>query len=306
MLRFSKDIKDDTTDFVMKHLNCFQPRDDYRELLELVIIFLGGSPPRGVHFRIPGAIHHARWMAKALYALKIYLFREQFKLTAHENKGIRDVCVFIVPLYVRVWFTAPDAVSAPRHDLWFLQSLKMYEDINPAISKAAVSKFSGHLWYLSEELVALALFDPAVTNDTKRAMVEAMLEEGSASDSLPKGPKRIQAAKKSIQEMSLVGCVNRNTKIFFTNLDIAAEFLQAEPETWDSRDDFKAASSIVHSLKVVNDLAERGVALIEEYNPLLTNDEEQKQYSLQVVQDHRKSFPDAKKAILLQTSEINK
>ena len=47
--------------------------------------------------------------------------------------------------------------------------------------------------------------------------------------------------------------------------------------------DFKAAKKIVHSLRVVNDIAERGVALMEEYNKLMTTDEEQKQYLLLLV-----------------------
>jgi len=81
-------------------------------------------------------------------------------------------------------------------------------------------------------------------------------------------------------------------------LDITTYFLQADPDTWNSRDDYKRAFEITRSLKVVNDTAERGVALIEEYNSLLTNDEEQKQYRLQVIQDHRHLFPDAKKSTL--------
>ena len=67
-----------------------------------------------------GAIHHPRRIAKALYALKIYLFRDQFRLTSHETRGVRDFCVFVVRLYVRAWFTAPDAIAAPYHDLEFL------------------------------------------------------------------------------------------------------------------------------------------------------------------------------------------
>ena len=111
---------------------------------------------------------------KALYMLKIYLFRDQFHLTAYENRGIHDVCVFIVRLYVKAWFTVPDAISAPRNDLDFLQNLKAYEDINSEISKAAVTNFSGHLWYMSEELVALALFEFVRLADTKRAMAQAI------------------------------------------------------------------------------------------------------------------------------------
>lgn len=295
----SENIKTDTINFAVKHLEFFQPRDDYRELLELVIVFLGGIPPRGVHFRAPGAIHHARWMAKALYALKIYLFRDQFKVTPYEARGIHDVCVFIVRVYVRAWFTAPDAVSAPRHDLGFLQSLKAYESIHPAISKAAVKKFSGHLWYLSEELVALALFDPSVPADTKRAMAKVIAgsDELAAAGST-KCLKRIKIPVKSIKDSSLTQFVSRNTMNFFSCLDIVTDFLHADPDTWDSREDYKAACLVTQNLKVINDSAERGVALIEEYNSLLTKNEEQKQYLLQVVQDHRKRFPDPRKSTL--------
>jgi len=44
-------------------------------------------------------------------------------------------------------------------------------------------------------------------------------------------------------------------------------------------------------LRVVNDTAERGVKLFEEYNSLLTNDEEEKQFILQVVEANRKAVP---------------
>ncbi len=36
-----------------------QPRDDYKEFLELVAIFLGGTPARGIRFRAPGATSEA-------------------------------------------------------------------------------------------------------------------------------------------------------------------------------------------------------------------------------------------------------
>lgn len=40
------------------------PRGDYREAAELALIALGVEPPRGKRFIKPGALHHARWMAK--------------------------------------------------------------------------------------------------------------------------------------------------------------------------------------------------------------------------------------------------
>jgi hypothetical protein len=58
-----------------------QPRDDYRELLQLMLTFSGKSSSDKVTLRSPGPMHQARWMAKAIYSIKVWLFRSQFKLT---------------------------------------------------------------------------------------------------------------------------------------------------------------------------------------------------------------------------------
>ena len=61
-------------------------------------------------------------------------------------------------------------------------------------------------------------------------------------------------------------------------------------ETWNEDTDYVAAKNIVHSLRVVNDIAERGVALMKEYNKLITTNKEQKQYLLLLVKEYiRKS-----------------
>ena len=49
----------------------------------------------------------------------------------------------------------------------FLKTLRGYETVDKAISQAALSKFCQHLWYLSEEIAALSLFDDAVDEETK-------------------------------------------------------------------------------------------------------------------------------------------
>ena len=56
----------------------------------------------------------------------------------------------------------------------FLQQLVGYKSIHPAVSKVASSKFAGHLRYLNEDLVGLAFYDPAVTVESKRAMLRAI------------------------------------------------------------------------------------------------------------------------------------
>jgi hypothetical protein len=51
------------------------PRDDYKEFLELCLLFLGLLDPKGVPFKAPSAVHHARWVGKALNCLKIVIFQ---------------------------------------------------------------------------------------------------------------------------------------------------------------------------------------------------------------------------------------
>lgn len=69
------------------------------------------TPESDYTFSPPGADHRARWMAKGIYTLKIFAFRDQFKLTAHEIQASRQICLFTVIIYVKAWFSAPVAAD---------------------------------------------------------------------------------------------------------------------------------------------------------------------------------------------------
>src|SRR5688572_21838381 len=90
--------------------------------------------------------------------------------------------------------------------------------------------------------------------------------------------------------------VTRNTRKFFQILGLPDSFLDTDPDTWMTNLSYLHAEEVVRDLHVVNDTAERGVALMQEYNALLTKDEEQTQFALQVVQEHRKLYPDCRKS----------
>ena len=83
------DVLVETKAFIVNQLDLIHQCEDYRELLELALIFLGDAPGCGIHFRKPGAIHRARFMASLIYSLKMYLFRNSgFKMTARELRGL--------------------------------------------------------------------------------------------------------------------------------------------------------------------------------------------------------------------------
>ena len=70
-------------------------RDDYRELVELSVIFLGGDKEKKQKIRPPGAMHQARWMARAIYSLKICLLQSHFKISMKEKQALRDVFLLL-------------------------------------------------------------------------------------------------------------------------------------------------------------------------------------------------------------------
>ena len=135
-----------------------QPRQDYLEFINLSLIMLGSvdtrvgedGSPLPIRFSPPGAYHRARWMAKGIYCLKIYLFCEQFKLTSQELQALRRICLFTLTIYVKVWQSAPSSCDAPLNDLCLLQSLESYAEVDSQVSEVALKKMRGHLWYLSE------------------------------------------------------------------------------------------------------------------------------------------------------------
>ena len=76
-------------------------------------------------------------------------------------------------------------------------------------------------------------------------------------------PKRIQLNVKKSVTMSIKDFFTNKSLLFFDRLKISTEFLKIYQETWELSDDYKTTSEIVNHLKVVNDNAERGVALSE-------------------------------------------
>ena len=293
------DVKEEMLKTLRTAVQVTQPRDDYRELLELAIIFLGSVPPRGIHFVAPGAMHHARWMAKAIYSFKVWMFRSQFKLTARQHQGLEELCIFFSRIYVKAWATASIPVKAPNNDLNLLKQLQLYRSINTNISNATVKKMAGQLWFLSEELVGLALFDDDLDNGTKDAMVNAM----KAKEGKKRPPKRATVDLKVIQEKTVVDFVTKNSRLLFTTLDLPEEFLEHPVDQWKHHPSFSAARSFICTLAVTNDHAERGVALIEDFSGRFTKNEDQLQFALKVVSDHRKKFPNTLKRTLLGNNE---
>ena len=265
-----------------------QIRNDYQELIELTMLVVGSGPFK-IHWRAPGAVHHARWMAKLLYAMKIFLFRDQrevFSLTRNEETQIKRFVQFGALLYTKAWTEAPLAAEAPRGDMQLWLDIGKYQVIDREISHEARKVLERHLWYLSDELVGLALFSEQVPASEKSKIVDGLAKEP--------GVRKVNGDPSLLKDgmaTSLGNFATKRTVNLLQRLSINASFLAIPPEQWSENQDYKKGRDRIQNLRVVNDTAERVVKLFEEFNSLLTNNEEEKQFILQVVEKNRKSVP---------------
>lgn len=280
-------VADDVIIFCKDALNQNLPRDDYKEFLELVIIFLGGVPTKGIHFQRPGAYHLARWMCKGIYCLKIYLFQAQFKMTKAEISSLKTICCFIVKCYIEFWFRSPNAIEAPYNDVLFLRRLEDYKFDDKEVAELAMKKFINHLWYLGEETACFSLFDDRINNHVKKQMAKKLLENELEEDEVNTEIQKRYVLKFDDVSQFLkrdlpVDLLTSKSKNIFERFQLSMDFLHQNPENWSNIDSYIKAKNVIRHLSVINDAAERGVKLMEDFNTKFTKNENQKQYVLKV------------------------
>ena len=99
-------------------------RHDYNELASLSLLFLGNTVYKDfyasdISVKAPGAIHNARWIAKALYTLKIALYWNQLQevYSLEKLQEITSLATFLAIFYTESWLTCTESKDAPSNDL---------------------------------------------------------------------------------------------------------------------------------------------------------------------------------------------
>lgn len=275
-------------------------RSDYREFLELALLFLGEKLEKKDHqviFHPPGADHHARWMSKAIYCLKIFMFRHQLNLGTSNLDGLRQITIFLIKHYLKAWFRCPIGSEAPFQDFNFIKSMLLDKDINQSLAYQIIKTFSRHLWYLEEQTVGLAFFDESIPIEIRNEMV-ARLDDENEDDIIQNG-HRVVAKPDTIQRSYLTqkfsDFFNASTLQFFERFHISTDFLKEPVETWNTSESYRSGFEIVKQIKVTNDTAERTVQLMTNFVGILTKDDNNYQELLAVVEEYHKIFPTYRK-----------
>ena len=125
----------------------------------------------------PGACHHARFMGKALYLLKIYILSLIYnRLTSRQLISLERMVLFILALYGKYFLQSSLTVAAPKLDMVFINNLNMFKNIDIGIANCVLHSVKRHLWYLTPELIPLSLFDKDVSIEAKQQIARKLTQ----------------------------------------------------------------------------------------------------------------------------------
>ena len=229
----------------------------------------------------PGADHHARWMSKAIYILKMVLLQHQLpELKWQMKKKVTTMSLFVVFVYLEYWFTALSLFSASSNDLQMWTRILTFKRVHKKVSSCAAAVLRRHTWYLTEDLIALTLFDDSLPEETRDTLAQSIGQ-------LP--PVDIEIRKPTlpdINSLSHVDYVGERSRLIFNLLRIEPQFLLTSE--WRVSPEYESASKSLRHLSPLNDSTERALALATNYNTKIARTEESYQDLVQVVDDHRK------------------
>lgn len=93
-----------------------------------------------------------------------------------------------------------------------------------------------------------------------------------------------------IQDLDLNHFVSKRSLTFFETMELDTSFLNMHPRFWDNDRKYLEQKEKIMNIQVVNDCAERSIALYQDYRNRITKDEDQVQYLLQVVEKSRNMY----------------
>lgn len=239
-----------------------QIRDDYAELTDLALKFFGRSTVANKRFMVPSAVSNARWMARAIYVLKCYLFRDQLNIEDPLLSRLRRFSLFISAVYVKYWNWSSNVFNSPSNDLHLLQELEKYSEVDSEISKICIKSHCRHLNYLSDELVVLCLFSNQVTDEEKEKIrFKLQTEVEGVYEQRTKHSIQYEYKDEKFSELELHDFVTHHSMFLFHTLNADVTFLNENAKDWNDLESYQRTRALMKNLFVaVNDSAERALS----------------------------------------------
>ena len=235
----------------------------------------------------------------------MFLFRKarKEKQSKSEMDKLERFTVFCCLYYTEHWFLAPFASEASYSDLQFYQNMIEFQKHDNQMANPIIEKFSRHTWYLNQQLIPFALFSKNVSEKEKCDMALKLSQvEPPKEGFLPGCPNLVDLTLYG-DNPKLSNFIQGGSLFIFEALNIKKDWLVKPINEWENDESFCEMKSFVENLLVTNDAAERGIKLVSDYIQSQTTCDETLQELLQVVEQHRKEYPDVKKSTLRKTSK---
>ena len=268
-------------------------RDDYREIAECAMVLLGEKPPGNFTWKKAGACHKARFMAFGIYSLKALAFSDQLELDDDTIAGLRQLCIFTTTIYIPHFLSSSIGCDSPVNDLHLYRKLFEYKQFDSQLAEEALVVLRRHGWYLVPEVVIFSLFSSKTSLEDKSRIASRLL---TMKSSIPEAYKLEKPKFPNIEEKTkLVDLVTPSSFKFFS---IMGQWLEVNPDKWEEHKEYRSARDFVKTVKVTNDVAERGVKMASDFATLLTKDDSMRAMLLQGVERSRRMYPSFKKKCL--------
>ena len=141
-----------------------------------------------------------------------------------------------------------------------IKRLIQFKSVDEVLAETALKTMENHYWYLCGPVLLFALFSSLVSDEEKQNIAQKLL-------SLEK-PTAIKFGKPEFPEevgsdTVLSDLVTAESWRFFDCSKTDPGFLSLPVKEWKTNDQFKEAEKFVKTLKVTNDVAERGNMIIK-------------------------------------------
>ncbi|KAJ8416190.1 hypothetical protein AAFF_G00382120 [Aldrovandia affinis] len=190
-------------------------------------------------------------MARLLYTLKLALMEEYIAFlpqgtitTQQQVLKIRTFADFITHIYTTCWLPYDTAIDAAWNDLTLYHHLYVYKSIDTGIAASTIKALERHLWYLTGEMLPLALFS------TKHKPADLPMRAPQLLFGTGFGKRKFPAL---LPTTSLAKLTNSDCWFCMDQLHIDPVFLSLDVEDWATSAAFQAGVANVCAINVIND-----------------------------------------------------
>ena len=216
----------------------------------------------GFKFPRSGAMHNARFMAKAIYLAMMSLLQNQLSFLSDTDKSkINRVNLFCMLWYVPMFLQSSIACKAPSTDFAAITDMRNYSKFETEVAMEVYLSLKRHGWYLTEKMAIMGIVDEDIEPEIRQKMAEK-LNRAQVPEQFETGYEALPDIA-GFEDMS--DLIGPNSWYLLELANIHGDWLKKHVSVWQDSQDYAKFKEFISNMSVVNDCSERGVKLVQEY-----------------------------------------